>query len=94
MGICASLPWPTHLEVACLLVVLDQVVLIQHQGSGMNQIQSALVQQWVSLEVIVRDAIEGRGPEHSDVQVGVAQPVHCILSETEHGSLHAELMST
>ena len=42
----------------------------------------------------MRDAIEGRGPEYSDVQVGVAQPVHCILSEIEHGSLHPELMST
>lgn len=72
-------PLSPHLEVACLLIILDQVVLIQHQGSSMHQVQPALVQQGVSLEVVMRDAIEGWGPEHSDIQVGIAQPVHCIL---------------
>lgn len=53
----------------------------------MNQIQSALVQQGIPLEVIVRDAIEGWGSEHSDIQVGIAQPVHRILQEEiAHGS--------
>lgn len=75
------IPQPTHLEVACLLVILDQIVLIQHQGSSMNQIQSALVQEGIPLEVIVRDAIKGWGSEHSDIQVGIAEPVHCILQE-------------
>ena len=81
----AFIPRPTHLEVACLLVILDQIVLVQHQGSSMNQIQSALVQQWVSLEIIVRDAIQSWGSEHSDIQVGIAQPVHRILRETAPG---------
>lgn len=88
----ASIPQPTHLEVACLLVILDQVVLIQHQGSSVNQIQSALVQQGVSLEVIVRDAIEGWGPEHSDVQIGIAQPVHRVLRNSAWCQ-HTELVS-
>lgn len=88
-----SIPQPTHLEVAGLLVILDQIVLIQHQSSSMNQIQAALVQQGISLEVIVRNAIEGWGSEHSDIEVGIAKPVHCILQEITPYFQHGELMS-
>ena len=90
---CGSIPQPTHLEVACLLVILDQIVLIQHQGSSMNQIQSALVQQGISLEVIMRDAIEGWGSEHSDIQIGISKPVHRILQEKTRWSERGEIMS-
>lgn len=68
-----------YLEIPRLLVILDQVVLVQHQGCSVHQVQSALVQQRISFEVVVGDPVEGGGPQHPDVEVRVAQPVHSIL---------------
>lgn len=74
-----NLPGPSHLEVPCLLVILHQVVLVQHQCRSVHQIQPALVQKRVAFQVVVWYPVQGWGTKHSDVEVRVTHPVAGIL---------------
>lgn len=68
-----------YLEGAGPLVVLDQAVLVQHVGCSVDQVHPAALQQGVRAAVVMGDSVQGGVTEHAHVQVGVAQPVHCVL---------------
>lgn len=78
-----------NLETASPLVIFYKVVLVQDTGCSVHQIHPASLQQGVCASVIMGDTIEGWVAEHPHIQVGVAKPVHSILTATcAHTKLH------
>mmetsp|Transcript_75394 Transcript_75394/g.157137 ORF Transcript_75394/g.157137 Transcript_75394/m.157137 type:complete len:283 (+) Transcript_75394:3647-4495(+) len=75
------------LDLARSLVVLDQVVLVQEHEGTVHQIDASLLQELVFFGFIGGDAVESRSVDHSHEEVGVAQPVHGVLSRLD-GSQH------
>ena len=61
-----------NLEGSGLLVVLDEIVLVQHGGGRVYEVGSPLLQEGIPLHLLVGHPIQPRGPQHPDVQVGVA----------------------
>ena len=43
----------THLEVACFLVVADEVVLVEHGGGGMYEVAATRLQVLVVLALVM-----------------------------------------
>lgn len=70
-----------YLEAACPLVVFDQAIFVQDIGCCVHQVHPAPLQQGVSHPVIMRNTVQRGVAEHPHIQVGVAEPVHCILQQ-------------
>ena len=45
----------------------------------MNQICSVLDEMRVSSDLVLVNAIKGRHPDHSDIQISVSQPVYSLF---------------
>lgn len=70
----------SYLEAAGPLVIFDQAVFVQNVGCCVHQIHPASLQQRVCGAVVMGDSIQSGVAEHAYVQVGVAQPVHSVLT--------------
>lgn len=51
----------------------------------MHQVRPASLQQRVCAAVVVGHSVQGVVAEHAHIQVGVAEPVDCVLKKQVHG---------
>mmetsp|Transcript_97493 Transcript_97493/g.173621 ORF Transcript_97493/g.173621 Transcript_97493/m.173621 type:complete len:371 (+) Transcript_97493:1300-2412(+) len=78
----------SHLDLASSLIILDEVVLVQHHERSVDQVHTSLLQESVFLSLIGGDAVEAWRAHHANVKVGVSQPVHSILASLDGAQHH------
>jgi len=60
-----------YLEVAGLLVITDQIVLVKYGCRGVDQVTAIALQIFVFRELVVGHAVQRWRPQHSYVEIRV-----------------------
>jgi len=60
-----------YLEIAGLLVIADQIVLVENGCCSVDKITAVVLKVWIVRQLVMGNAVQRRGPKHPYIQIRI-----------------------